>query len=223
MHSFSALVTFSLCADTHEEPKNSQMEHYQYKCMMKLLVIDRYRIHGDLKKLRLLLHDDDAHTPCNWGGVRCSDGAITKIYWGPTMRHSRYNLKWFPASVKDVYIHNKELRSTILEVGFIPKSVETFVMKYCCLDGTVDLHRLPPNLRILNLRKNRLSGELRVADLPMSMRYIDVVGNLFLRIIVDSITVPEEFQDFRSCKIPTYWIGKKDPRFHQGDLEEVIE
>ena len=92
---------------------------------------------------------------CEWPGVMCKEQTIIQIDWGH--RSLFGSMQW----------------------ECLPKSLEKMKANSARLNGTLPLDMMPPNLVLLYLFTNELSGELDLRHLPTSMRKLCVGDNKF--------------------------------------------
>ena len=120
---------------------------------MELLIAEFHEI------TRNSIHGDDGFflDVCAWPGVKCNcDEVVTSINWRLT----------------------KDVGGTIY-LEFLPETVESFTIRTCGFNGSVEAKNLPPGLRFMTLNRNRLEGTMDFRSLPASLTDFDMNENNF--------------------------------------------
>ena len=159
----------------------------QQLCMENCISIkNSQNIH---QSMALFFHKDDVRDACKWVGVRCDkNGFVTQIRWSndavKSQRDRVPNLQWFPSSVRDLYLRSQEK----IIGGFVPSMLPR-ELRACRLFNVypllkLPLEKLPIDLTVLAVRQCRISGQVRLVELPPFMKELDLRDNPFSSIVV---------------------------------------
>jgi PKD repeat protein len=116
------------------------------------------------------------NTPCNWYGVECSDGSITKISLeSNNLNGTIPNLNNL-TSLIDLRLFSNELTGNIPELSGLTK-LEILFLNDNQLNGSIPQLDMLTQLQRVYLSYNQLSGSIPELNMLTQLQQIDVSGN----------------------------------------------
>ena len=131
---------------------------------------------------------------CSWRGVSCEKKKVTKIEWLERIFPVIQTLSWFPASLRVLIMLDKSIR-TSLPTQDLPKDLQALTLENCGLIGSLVLHRLPQKIEEMILPSNKFTGNLRVTDLPLSMKRLNLRYSPICVVFVENGNLPRGIEE----------------------------
>ena len=198
----------------------------QLACMRRLFALLDGKRSAKQLVAKNICRRKSATKPCDWFGVYCEEGKITKIDWSGRDDSYLASLKWVPSTVHILRVHYAYLNSA-LETRLLPACLMYCDLERCGLTGSLELRTLPPKLIDLMLPYNSIHGTLRLNNLPHSIEKIDIRNNPIKKVVVHNGNLPAKFYFARffnhigNLKIACVDARKADNRVHILANDEI--
>eukprot|EP00009_Paramoeba_aestuarina_P009054 CAMPEP_0201517834 /NCGR_PEP_ID=MMETSP0161_2-20130828/8845_1 /ASSEMBLY_ACC=CAM_ASM_000251 /TAXON_ID=180227 /ORGANISM="Neoparamoeba aestuarina, Strain SoJaBio B1-5/56/2" /LENGTH=249 /DNA_ID=CAMNT_0047915455 /DNA_START=37 /DNA_END=786 /DNA_ORIENTATION=+ len=123
----------------------------------------------------------------SWDGIEFHDcGSVKSITWQYNQQNNYYfyqpggsiELRWLPLKCTQVRITNLQLHGK-LDTGDLPPDLEVLLLSMNCLSGTFSIDHLPREVRNVQIFSNNFAGSLDLQNMPRTMFYFDASFNTF--------------------------------------------
>ena len=176
-----------------DTPLCTTPETLQLKSMMFLLNVKDNRDLTDILKTNNLETSESKANPqniCGWKGIWCVNKIINMIRWKGSKQKFQCRIKWLPATLQDIRLHDMRISETF-DTRFLPRKTLFCKMYMCMLSGNVNMRTLPLDIEELYLRANNLEGTVDLTRLPERLRKADLCLNSFKKVIVSNESLPK--------------------------------
>ena len=159
---------------TAADPLSDRIERLPEQTLMELLIADL----DDRDKLRQ--RDGFYGSAKKWKGVHLDEyGLICEVQWSledkphkseksPLQPGGLIDLQFLPHSVEDFAISNLGLNGTV-EALRLPRDLRTLIISHNFFEGTLDLERLPRKMKLLHIHGNRFEGTFDLERAPKTL------------------------------------------------------
>ena len=115
---------------------------------------------------------------CQWPGITCDAfDAVTTICWTfDTQEVSMIDLHFLPESVEGMLAQSCHLKGSFENITWPPR-LNFIIVSDNLFEGTVDCTALPESLESIGLSSNQLVGSLVLSALPSRLESIDATAN----------------------------------------------
>ena len=124
-------------------------------------------------------------TACMWRGIACNtaDEVIT-IDWINFKLRGELHLKYFPVTLKRLYIHHN-IFSGDFSFEISPPVLVSMIIAGNNFNGTPNFCSLPPMLEYLSMSNNKFEGRVDFSSLPLTLNEMYLNSNLKLQGTLD--------------------------------------
>mmetsp|Transcript_21361 Transcript_21361/g.33209 ORF Transcript_21361/g.33209 Transcript_21361/m.33209 type:complete len:223 (-) Transcript_21361:159-827(-) len=193
MYSLNFLFTTALYGLSNDDIHRDQHESM-------LLMIGLYGITHSLRRelvsRRFVRDGDRMNNVCAWNGVSCAQNSnvITKISWAKSQVPIRMELGWIPPTTQELILKNVSV-NTQINTRVLPRDLKVCEMTKCGLRGELDLQTLPQKqLKSVSLENNCLAGRIHFVSLPATIERINLSNNRFRSLVIVNSSLPDGFE-----------------------------
>ena len=186
------LLRFLLSAcisQTSQEEAVSRDISYQKFCMFRTVNFNSRITDLEGLKRKLLPADVSESAVCEWYGIQCSDGLVTRIHWEDDQCFVADSLRWLPPSTRKIKMSYQGVNEDLF-TRLLPRSLIVVYLHTCGNFAHIDMETLPPRLEVFAAVNCGVSGRISLNRLPHTMRRIDLRGNLISEIKIDNSRLP---------------------------------
>ena len=135
------------------------------------------------------------HAMCEWSEdteenrVTCVDGILRTVFFAG-LNAGNFRIGYLPNTVEHVFICECNQKYTI-QTRLLPLCVYNVMLHNNDIYGTIDLHHLPPRLRLLDIGENKISGPIELSELPPDLESLRLFGNRIKQDVVYYKSIPK--------------------------------
>ena len=137
----------------------------------------------------------------NWRVIECTSGVVTKIFMDAQYRHDNafIFMEWLPPTLQFIHLKYTRLLNEP-SFRFLPRDLQYLYLGFCHgIPLDIDSARLPSKMEELILLNSVISKEIRLDNMPETMRYVYIETSLAFTsfIVVNYDTLPEYMRELR--------------------------
>ena len=158
----------------------------------------------------------DENDACTWTGIECDDdGKIRCLDWhdNALVLEGSINFAFFPPHTVQLSIIRQQLMGEV-DLSHLSPSLVLFCLQSCAFSGTLNMEKLPRQLREFVVVNNRITEILNVHSLPETLEDIFIEEAGIQKESLDVGPLPQRctFMSFRNTKIHRFIFENPEDR-----------